>query len=130
MKTISRKFAQAAFVVTILSASVAMAGFHSIQGVSIIDSISSAVGDLGYVHNSSDPNEYIGCAVYPSAGTLMGFCAASNTSNVFRSCTTGDPGQVATIRSLREDSTLEFSWYANGACSFVSVRNESQTQPR
>jgi len=130
MKTISRKFAQAAFVATLLSASVAMAGFRSFAPVSIVDSSMLAQGDLGYVYNSSDPVEFIGCQVYGDGGDPMALCVARNTNDGLRACTTIDPGQIATIRTLREDSRLTFSWFDTGDCSFVSVWNESDTQPR
>jgi hypothetical protein len=104
----------------------ALAGFHTGQAVVIVDDDRLANGDLGYVHNTADKNEYIGCEVYGD----WGYCYAMNTAGTYRACATSDPDMVSTIRSLQSDSYLSFWWSDSGYCSSITVRTESMTEPK
>ena len=108
-----------------LSAS-AWAGFHTGQQVVISDPGMFANGDLGYVHNTPDLIQYIGCTSYGTSAQ----CMARNLAGVLRSCSTANPAMLASIHSLNGDSHLYFGWNAAGQCTFVNVRNASYTEEK
>jgi hypothetical protein len=108
-----------------LSAS-AWAGFHTAQAVVINDPGMFANGDLGYVHNTADAIQHIGCTSYGANAQ----CMARNLAGVFRSCSTANPSMLASIHSLNGDSHLYFGWNAAGQCTFVNVRNASYTEEK
>ena len=104
----------------------AHAGFHTAQAVVISDPGMFANGDLGYVHNTPDLIQYIGCTSY---GTNAN-CMARNLAGVTRSCSTANAAHLAAIHSLNGDSHLYFGWNAAGSCTFVNVRNASYTEEK
>jgi hypothetical protein len=104
----------------------AFAGFHTGQAVVISDPGMFANGDLGYVHNTADLIQYIGCS---SSGSNAS-CMARNLAGVTRSCSTANPSLLAAIHSLSGDSHLYFGWNAAGACTFINVRNASYTEEK
>jgi hypothetical protein len=114
----------------LLATSSAFAGFQTGQSVVIIDASHLANGDLGFVYNSADRAQYIGCYSYDTSAGSAGVCFAQNTAGIYRSCYTPDANMVATIRSLGTDSYLIFNWGANGLCTFVEVENDSTTAPK
>ncbi len=107
-------------------ATTALAGFHQGQAVVIIDASSFANGDLGFVHNTPDSTQYIGCT---SSGTSAN-CFARNLAGLYRSCSTANPTHLAAIHALNADSYLLFGWNASGQCTFISVQNSSLTVPK
>jgi hypothetical protein len=112
--------------VGLLASASALAGFHSGQAVVIIDAYHLVNGDLGYVHNTSDPNELIGCQNYGDSG----YCYARNTAGIYRACSTSDPALVRAIRSLQSDSYLIFYWSDSGYCTNIYVETDSTTVPK
>jgi hypothetical protein len=104
----------------------AVAGFHTGQQVVISDPGMFANGDLGYVHNTADLIQYIGCTSYGANAQ----CMARNLAGVSRSCSTANPSMLASIHSLNGDSHLYFGWNAAGQCTFVNVRNASYTEEK
>jgi hypothetical protein len=104
----------------------AWAGFHTGQQVVISDPGMFANGDLGYVHNTADLVQYIGCSSYGTSAS----CMARNLVGVTRSCSTANPAMLAAIHSLNGDSHLYFGWNAAGQCTFVNVRNASYTEEK
>jgi hypothetical protein len=104
----------------------AWAGFHTAQQVVISDPGMFANGDLGYVHNTADLTQYIGCSSYGTSAS----CMARNLAGVLRSCSTANPSMLAAIHSLNGDSHLYFGWNAAGQCTFVNVRNASYTEEK
>lgn len=113
--------------VVAMGASVAaFAGFHQGQQVVIIDASSFANGDLGYVHNTPDSFQYIGCT---SSGASAS-CFARNLAGLQRSCSTSNATMLASLHALNGDSYLIFGWNASGQCTFISVHNGSLTVPK
>jgi hypothetical protein len=121
-----RRAAIAAAAVGLLASTAAFAGHLSGQSVVISDGQRLANGDLGFVHNSSDRVQYIGCQL----GTGFGYCYAMNKAGINRTCFTFDPAMISTLRSLKSDSYLVFKWNDSGACTNVSVLNGSHAAPK
>lgn len=112
----------AAAAAGLLASTSAPAGMIQDQAVTIDDADHSATGSLGFVHNSSDRVQYIGCRL---GFNLGGRCFARNTAGVTQACFTRDPEIMATIGALNGDSYLTFKWDQNGACTAVYVSIES-----
>ena len=110
----------------LLASTAALAGFRTAQPVVITDSRQFANGNLGVVSFTDDSVEWIGCYTYNGVGG----CNAVDKTGLTRSCATADPTMIATMRSLRGDSYLEFYWDTNGQCTNVSVENTSSTPPK
>jgi hypothetical protein len=110
----------------------AVAGTKTIQQVSINDSKSTAVGDLGYVRGTSDDVQYIGCAINGngSAGGANGYCTARNAAGVTRSCSTNVPRWLDIIGSVNGDSRVFFRWDTDGKCTMIVVENSSTWSPK
>lgn len=121
-----RRAAIAAASVGLLASASAFAGQLVGQPVAILDSNHQASGDLGFVHNSSDRVQYIGCQL----GGGFGYCYAMNSAGVNRTCITSDPAKISIMRSLKSDSTLVFFWNDSGTCTSVSVSNSSVYSPK
>jgi hypothetical protein len=105
---------------TVVSAS-AFAGFRTAQQVVIMDEKKFANADVGYVHQTSDDVQYIGCFVAGDAG----YCFAQNMAGVTRSCWSDDPKFVRAMAAVSDDTYLIFYWNAGGYCTSVSARNGS-----
>ena len=125
MKRRKLGFVAGALAVLGLSAT-AFAGFHQGQQVVIIDASSFANGDLGYVFNTPDAIQYIGCVT--SGGSAQ--CYARNLAGLSRSCSTANPTLLEAIHALNGDSYLIFGWNAAGQCTFINVSNTSLTVPK
>jgi hypothetical protein len=89
----------------------------------------SVYGDLGYVRNTPDTVQNIGCVIFGTpAGAL---CYATNSAGVGKACTTTDPVLLAVIGSLHGDSYLVFRVNpVDGTCSSVNVYNDSRYAPK
>ena len=122
MKRMTKGFAAGAALLLGVSAT-AFAGFHQAQQVVIIDASSFANGDLGYVHNTPDSIQYIGCTTSGSSAS----CFARNLAGLSRSCSTSNPTMLAALHALNGDSYLIFGWNPSGQCTFISVHNGSLT---
>lgn len=116
-----------AFSVALVASAAALAGFKTGQSVVISDSGQFANGDLGYVRNTPDSTEYIGC--YNWSNT-QAYCFARDANGNSRSCSTTFADFVAVARSLNGDSYLYFQWDSNGQCVFVEVGTGSFTAPK
>ena len=131
MKSVRPTFRTLTLAGALLAASAtAFAGFQTGQSVVIVDSSRLANGDLGYIFNSPDRSQYIGCYSYNTGTGSAGSCFAQNTAGLYRSCYTDDANMIATIRSLGTDSYLIFYWDTNGRCTLVEVENDSTTAPK
>jgi hypothetical protein len=122
MKRVSKGIVVAA-VMTLGVSTAAFAGFHQAQQVVIIDASSFANGDLGYVHNTPDTIQYIGCTSSGSSAS----CFARNLAGLSRSCSTSSATMLDAIHALNGDSYLIFGWNASGQCTFINVQNASLT---
>jgi hypothetical protein len=120
-----RRAAIATVSVGLLASTSAFAGQLSGQSVVIFDANHLANGDLGFVHNSSDRVQYIGCQL----GGGFGYCYAMNSAGINRTCFTFDPTMISTLRSLKSDSYLIFHWNDSGTCTGVQVINDSSPAP-
>jgi hypothetical protein len=111
-----------------LFTSVVFAGGKTTYQVNIVDTGAKpfATGDLGYVRNTADPNQYIGC----ETTTILASCYAVNAAGLYKSCSTTDPAMIALVHSLNGDSNLYFSWNASGTCLVIRVRNDSLAAPK
>lgn len=104
----------------------AFAGFTTGQQVVISDAQKLANADLGYVHQTSDDVQYIGCFVAGDAG----YCFAQNRAGVARSCWSDDPKWVSVMAGVSKDTYLIFYWDAGGYCTYVSATNGSTGVPK
>jgi hypothetical protein len=114
------------FAAALLASTVALAGFRSAQQVLIFDAGRFANGDLGYVSNTTDTTQYIGCENLSG----FGYCYAKDPNGLSRSCSTSDPNLLAVIRSLNGDSYLIFWWDTSGHCTSIEVDNGSYGVPK
>lgn len=121
-----RRAVIAAASVGLLASTSAFAGRLQGQAVVIVDSDRFANGDLGFVHNSSNRVEYLGCQL----GGGFGYCYAQNSAGKVRNCFTFDPAMISTLRSLKSDSSLFFYWNDSGVCTNVWVINQSSLSPK
>ena len=110
----------------LLASTAALAGFRTAQQVVISDTAQFANGDLGYIYNTDDLTQYMGCVSYNTAGN----CYAKDRTGLTRSCSTSDPNLLAVIRSLNNDSWLIFYWDTSGRCTFIEVENSSMVPPK
>jgi len=106
--------------------STAMAGLKSSQNVVINTGSMFANGDSGFVHNSSDGDQYIFCRISGSTGT----CYARNRDQVSRSCSTTNSTLLNNIRYIHGDSYIYFKWNDDGVCTTITVENGSVTRPK
>ncbi len=104
----------------------AFAGFQTGQQVVMSDAKKLANADLGYVHQTTDNVQYVGCFVAGNAG----YCFAQNRLGVARSCWSDDPKWVKVMSAVSKDSYLVFYWDDAGYCTSVSVRNGSTGVPK
>lgn len=90
-----------------------------------------AMGSLGGVRNSADPNEYIEVTIdaYPNGSTSVTIYA-KNTSNQLVTCTSNAPSMVAAAQSLGTDSFILFTWDANNNCTYFGTRVASYLAPK
>ena len=128
MKVVSHRIVAAALAMG-LFASTAFAGNKSVYEVTIntVGAKPNATGDLGYVRNTADPYQYIGC----EATATLGNCYAVTSAGVSKTCTTTDAALIELIRSIKGDSNLYFSWSStDGSCKNIRVRNDSLAAPK
>jgi hypothetical protein len=104
----------------------ALAGFRTGQQVVMMDQQKMVNGDVGYVHQSADDVQYIGCF---TAG-YAGYCFASNRDGVTRSCWSDEPRWVNAMSAVGRDTYLVFYYDDAGYCTYVSARNGSVGEPR
>src|SRR5690349_12242157 len=107
---------------------VALAGIKTTYQVTIQDTGPKpfASGDIGYVRNTADQIQFIGCEVTPT----VGICYATNSAGLTKSCSTTDANMLELIRVVRGDSHLFFSWNADGTCRLINVQNDSRAAPK
>lgn len=103
----------------------ALAGFRTGQQVVMSEENQFANGDLGYVHQTSDDVQYIGCFVAGDAG----YCFARTPAGVTRSCWSDEPRWVNAMAGVSKDTYLIFYWDAGGYCTYISARNGSTGAP-
>jgi hypothetical protein len=111
-----------------LTSTVALAGYMSATQVSInvAGAAGRAFGDLGAARNSSDAKQRIGCEAF---GPSIGVCFAEDSTETSKECVTTNVNLLAQIRSLRDDSHLDFSWDASGHCVEIGIANTSELAP-
>ena len=79
-------------------------------------------GGFGYVHNSANNVEHIGCLDFGSSA----MCVARDASYTVATCGTSNPQHLATIRALNDGAMAYFYYDATGACTNVIGYNSSQ----
>jgi hypothetical protein len=104
----------------------AFAGMKTGQPVVINDGSRFANGELGYVRNTPDSVQYIGCTIKGNAGS----CTARNAAGTTRSCSTTDAKWLSTIAAVNGDSYLYFRWDTEGKCNLIIVENHSTPAPK
>ena len=127
MKVVSHRIVAAALAMG-LFASTAFAGYKTSHEVTINTTGSKpyATGDLGYVRNTPDSIQYIGC----QATNTLGDCYAVNSAGLYKSCSTTDAALIELILTIKGDSNLFFSWNPDGTCKGIRVRNDSLAAPK
>ena len=109
-----------------LLSATALAGMKTGQPVVIMDASKFANGELGYVRNTADTVQYIGCTTKGDAGS----CTARNSAGLTRSCSSTEARWVNTMRAVSGDTYLYFKWDADGKCVMVIVDNNSTPAPK
>jgi hypothetical protein len=104
----------------------AFAGMKTAQQVQIVDGNKFANGELGYVRNTGDTVQYIGCTVTGDNG----YCTARNKDGLTRSCSSSVAKWVNTMRAVNADTYLYFKWDASGNCVNIIVDNNSTSAPK
>lgn len=96
----------------------------------------TASGAMGYVRNSADTVQYIGCTLITSA-TASSFevtrtvsCSARNSSNVVVSCVSTDGSLIDSVQALNSDSYITFQWNVDGRCTYLRAGTYSQYAPK
>jgi hypothetical protein len=127
MKASSHRSVVAALVLGIF-VSTAFAGLKSSQEVIISTSALKpyATGDVGYVRNTLDSTQYIGCEYTATAGD----CFAVNSAGLYKTCSTTDPALLEVMHSINGDSNLFFSWNTDGTCKSIRVEQDSMPAPK
>jgi hypothetical protein len=125
MKAFSYRSLVAAMAMTVIAAT-AVAGSTTTQVVVISTSKSFAYGDLGFVRNTWDAVQSIGCKYTATWGA----CFATESTGLYKSCVTTDPALLEVMRSINGDSWLMFHWTADGNCSAVEVQQASVSAPK
>ncbi|MGH8106120.1 MAG: hypothetical protein ACREO2_07365, partial [Arenimonas sp.] len=101
--------------------------------VYVNDVYRSAGGTMTDARGSADNQQFIGCYSYydtmGGAAPYMGFCYASNSAGMTKSCSTTNSAIVQSIRSISAESYIGFSWNADGTCRYVLVNNNSYYKP-
>lgn len=108
----------------------AMAGFKTGQQVVINTSSRFVNADLGYVRNTADATQYIGCEVYSSGSTPSAYCFARDVAGTYVSCFTNNASLVNVAASLKSDGYLYFQWDASSNCTFIEQLTGSYTAPK
>ena len=127
MKTRVLKFAALAIAAGV--STVALAGAKTTQQVLIrpdADGSGFAVGDLGYVRNTPDIIQWIGCSIGHAGAT----CTAKDITGLTKSCFTSDPAKMAVARAVNGDSFILFYWDPDGSCRFITLWSNSMTAPK
>jgi hypothetical protein len=114
-------------VLLLVSAGTAVAGFKTGQQVVISTTSRFANADIGYVHNTPDTTQYIGCEVYAYTTQLYAYCYARDLAGTYAGCSTSNVNLVNAAASINPDSYLLFYWDAAGACTFIAQHTQSQT---
>jgi hypothetical protein len=115
----------------LVASTAAWAGFKSVTYVNINTTTRVAYGSMGSARGSTDTNQSIGCFVQGfSSGTNSVFCQAYNASNATVYCTSNAPAIVTAATTLSDSSYIYFTWDVNGACTGLTVSNDSSYAPR
>jgi hypothetical protein len=120
-KTLARTFA---LILGTLFVTHAHAGFQS--GQEVVFGSNFADGDVGFVHNTSDATQYIGCEVGPG----WAYCYATRSDGTYHACSTSDPDLITAATAVNSTTYLTFYWDSNGACTSIEADNGSTTAPK
>jgi len=107
----------------LLVAGAATAGFKTSQAVVIGSGLAN--GDLGYVHNTPDTSQYIGCETYAYPNQLYGYCYAVDLAGTYKACSTTNLGMINVMSALKSDGYLLFFFDTSGNCTFVEQNTSS-----
>ena len=107
-----------------------IAGAQSAEPVTIGSGY--ARGDVGYVHNTSDSNQLIGCQVYVVMGQITVECYARDQSNKYGLCfkNDADAATAQAVEAIDSDSYVEFDWDNFGRCTDILVKKDSIGVPK
>ncbi len=121
-----------ALAIAALATPPARAGEHLSQTVTVwISSTSkSASGNIADVHNSSSPNELLGCEVRGYDTYMWGFCFARDAAGTWLSCSTTKDYLIRAMSTINGDSELGFTVNSGAGCTGVLVTNGSRTRPK
>lgn len=84
------------------------------------------MGAFGDTRATADNVQYISCM---TGAFSLGSCAAVDAKGRTGACSTFNPDQIATIRSLTQHSFIIFSWDERGICTSIQVQNASWSTP-
>lgn len=110
-----------------------MAGLRFTSEVFVNDTYKSAGGTMTDARASVDTRQFIGCYHWydtlGGATPYVGFCQASNSAGLTRSCSTTNYAIIESIRSISAESNIGFAWNTDGTCRYVMVTNNSYYKP-
>lgn len=115
-----------------VSSSLVMAGMRFTSEVYVNETYRTAGGAMTDARGAADIRQFIGCYhYYDSASTTpyLGFCQASNSAGLTKSCSTTNSQVVQSIRSISAESNISFAWNTDGTCRYVLVNNNSYYKP-
>jgi hypothetical protein len=129
---VMKKFAMVAAVTVVIALqSVAYAGAHWKDSVSVYSSSSGGYG-IGSVstarYYTSDSSEYIGCsAATDTVSSTYIYCSATNSSGTFVGCYTSSGNEAArqAVAAINTTSLIFFEVNSAGQCTYLTVENYS-----
>ena len=111
----------------------ALAGLRFTEEIFVNDNYKTAGGTMTDARSSADTRQFIGCYHWSTTSVggapLQGFCQASNSAGLTRSCSTTNSNLIQSIRSISSESYINFTWNTDGTCGYVFVSNNSYYKP-
>lgn len=84
------------------------------------------MGAFADTRATADNVQYISCM---TGAFALGSCAGVDAKGRTGACSTFNPDQIATIRSLTQHSFIVFTWDEGGVCTSIQVQNSSWSTP-
>jgi len=125
-----KKKAVLVFASVVLFGSWAWAGYQQHVFVGVYKSQRQAYGELGTARNSPNSIEYIACFIIWDGTTKYAQCQARDGSGTYATCLSTSAAFVQVAASVQGDSMIVFNWDANGDCTYISVENGSDNDPK
>jgi hypothetical protein len=132
MKHLKRVSVLSAIGGSLLFVSLSHAGLLRGSPVVIDVNERKAYGSMGFVYNSPDNTQHIGCTIEGNRDAFDArlHCTARDINNVIVSCFSDRTPILSAAQSIGSDSFVTFTWDLNQECLRLSVTNESSYIPK